>query len=225
MRVAQAHSHSPAELKAQIEAERRGLPFLVWRDGQGEQVILELADGIENVTIGRATDAGVSLAFDKEVSRLHAELERIAADWTLSDDGLSRNGSYLNGERSVGRKRLRDGDLMRFGNTQVTFRSPGGMTVDETHVASDQPETTKLSDTQKKVLISLCRPFKEGSAYATPATNQQIADEVFLSVDAVKAQLRLLFDRFGLAELAQNEKRARLARDAFSAGAVVPRDF
>lgn len=223
--MAQAHSHSPAELKAQIEAERKGFPFLVWRDGEGEQVILELGDGVGHLTVGRATDAGVSLAFDKEVSRLHAELEKIAADWTVSDDGLSRNGSYLNGERAVGRKRLRDGDVLRFGNSQVTFRSPGGLTVDETHVAAERSEATRLSDTQKKVLISLCRPYKEGSAYATPATNQQIADEIFLSVDAVKAHLRVLFEKFGVSDLPQNQKRAALVEKAFHSGAIAPRDL
>ncbi|MEA2347100.1 MAG: hypothetical protein QOG62_887 [Thermoleophilaceae bacterium] len=223
--MAQAHSHSPAELKAQIEAERKGYPFLVWRDGEGEQVILELAEGVDHLTVGRAADAGVSLAFDKEVSRLHAELAQIAADWTMSDDGLSRNGSFLNGDRAVGRKRLRDGDVLRFGNTQVTFRSPGGMTVDETHVAAEQAQTTKLSETQKKVLIALCRPYKEGSAYATPATNQQIADEIFLSVDAIKAHLRVLFEKFGVSDLAQNQKRAALVERAFQSGAIAPRDL
>ena len=81
-----------------------------------------------------------------------------------------------------------------------------------------------LTPTQHKVLVALCRPLNDATS-ALPATNKQIADEVFLSVDAVKAQLRLLFDRFGLAELAQNEKRARLAQSAFASGSVTPRDF
>jgi DNA-binding NarL/FixJ family response regulator len=60
---------------------------------------------------------------------------------------------------------------------------------------------------------------------ATPATNRQIADQVFLSVDAVKAHLRVLFDRFGLSDLPQNEKRARLAAMILAGGALTPRDF
>ena len=63
------------------------------------------------------------------------------------------------------------------------------------------------------------------SAFATPATNRQVADEVFLSVDAVKAHLRVLFERFGLGELPQNEKRARLAATVLATGALSPRDF
>ena len=67
-----------------------------------------------------------------------------------------------------------------------------------------------LTEGQRKVLVALCRPLKD-SAYASPATNKAIADEVHLSVDAVKAHLRLIFERFGLDELPQNQKRARLA--------------
>ncbi len=53
-----------------------------------------------------------------------------------------------------------------------------------------------------------------------PATNKEIAERVFLSVDAVKGHLRVLFDRFGLADLPQNEKRARLTEAALRSGAV-----
>jgi hypothetical protein len=77
---------------------------------------------------------------------------------------------------------------------------------------------------QRKVLIALCRPVVEASS-ATPATNPQIAAEVFLSVDAVKAHLRILFDRFGLGDLPQNEKRGRLVSMALSAGVVAQHDF
>ena len=39
------------------------------------------------------------LDWDSEISRVHAALERIGDDWTVVDDGLSHNGTYLNGER------------------------------------------------------------------------------------------------------------------------------
>ena len=81
-----------------------------------------------------------------------------------------------------------------------------------------------LTPTQRKVLIALCRPVN-ASAFATPATNREIAEEIFLSVDAVKAQLRVLFDRFGLEDLPQNQKRARLAASTLVGGLLSPRDF
>jgi hypothetical protein len=67
-----------------------------------------------------------------------------------------------------------------------------------------------LTDTQLRILEALCRPALGGNRYATPATNQEIAEEVFLSVDAVKAHLRTLYRKFGIEDLAHNQKRARL---------------
>ncbi|MBV9414622.1 MAG: hypothetical protein JO363_06555, partial [Solirubrobacterales bacterium] len=63
------------------------------------------------------------------------------------------------------------------------------------------------------------------SASAIPATNRQIAEEVYLTVDAVKAHLRVLFERYGLSQLPQNEKRARLVVAVLDAGVLAPRDF
>jgi len=74
-------------------------------------------------------------------------------------------------------------------------------------------------------LVALCRPYKTGDPYATPASNQDIAREVFLGVDAVKNHLRLLFQRFELGDLPQNQKRARLAQYAFQTGLVAARDL
>ena len=104
----QAHSASPQELRERIEAERRGRPFLVFRDDEREQRILELDGRGERLSVGRGLSNQLSLPWDTEVSRLHAELECIAGEWTVSDDGLSRNGTYVNGQRVSGRHRLRD---------------------------------------------------------------------------------------------------------------------
>jgi hypothetical protein len=81
-----------------------------------------------------------------------------------------------------------------------------------------------VSETQRKVLIALCRPMIESSS-TTPATNPQIAAEVYLSVDAAKAHLRILFDRFGVGDLPQNEKRSRLVSIVISSGALAAHDF
>jgi hypothetical protein len=214
-----------SELKDRIEAERRGLPFLVWRDADGKQVLRALPPEIVRLTVGRSEAADLSLPFDSEVSRVHAELERLGDDWTVSDDGLSRNGSFVNGERVVGRRRLRDGDALRFGETLVLYRGPGTVGGAETVTAADRLEASALTQTQRRILISLCRPFREGSEFATPATNRQIADEVFLSVDAVKSNLRALFERFEVGDLPQNQKRVRLAELALRGGVVAPRDL
>jgi hypothetical protein len=212
---------TPAEVKARLDAERRGLPFLLYRDGGGGQVILALSGP---VTVGRRAERDVALSWDTEVSRLHAEVQPVGTDWIVVDDGLSRNGTYVNGERVNGRRRLSDGDRIVFGETPVTFRAPADAEADSTAAVRVGGSQIPLSETQRRVLVALCRPLKD-SAYAAPATNKAIADEVHLSVDAVKAHLRVLFERFGLDALPQNAKRARLAAVALVDGVVKQHEF
>ena len=57
------------------------------------------------------------------------------------------------------------------------------------------------------------------------ATDQQIAAEVSLGVDAVKAHLRVLRIRFDLDDLPQDQKRARLAKLALELGIVARREL
>ena len=218
-----AHSTSPIELKQRLEAEAAGWPFLVYRDTTSQQILTLTAEA-ERATVGRGDDVDVALDFDENVSRLHAELERIGGQWTVSDDGLSRNGSFVNDERVSGRRRLRDGDVIRFGSTLVEFCAPIGSGGSETAAAPDAPAPT-LSETQRKILIALCRPYRDGSAYATPATNQEIAAEVFLSLDAVKGHMRALFAKFEIGDLPQNQKRARLVELTLQGGLISARDL
>jgi pSer/pThr/pTyr-binding forkhead associated (FHA) protein len=219
------HAATPAELQDRIEAAGHGRPYLVLRDDSGAQLLVDLGGERDRLSIGRAATNDVSLAWDAEVSRLHAELERIAGEWTIADDGLSRNGTFVNGTRIGGRHRLRDGEVVRIGNTTIAYQRPaGGEERDDTRVASAPLTRDDLSVTQRKVLVALARPYRH-TEFATPATNQAIADELHLSLDAVKAQLRTLFQRFGIEQLPQNEKRSRLVADAMRAGVVTQREL
>lgn len=215
---------SAPELKRQIELERDGAPFLVLRAPSGEQVLVPLGDR-ERLTIGRGADVDVDLEGDEGVSRLHAELELVGGSWLVADDGLSTNGTYVEDERVSARRRLTERDLIRIGGTGILFRDPAvAEGPSATVAAGDTEKVQMLTDTQRSVLVALCRPYASGDS-ATPATNKEIAEAVFLSVDAVKGHLRVLFDRFGLAELPQNEKRSRLAAQALRSGAVRASDL
>ena len=219
------HSATPEELRARLDAERAGAPFLVLRDGDGAQQIVSLSDERpERLSMGRNPSNAVSVSWDEEVSRLHAELERIAGEWTIVDDGLSRNGTFVNGTRIAGRTRLRDGDVVRIGRTTLGYRRPEVEDVQETVVAGESLTLADLPPTQRQVLVALARPYKHGE-FASPATNQQIADELFLSVDAIKAHLRQLFQRFGIEDLPQNQKRSRLVAEALQRGVISQRDL
>jgi len=127
------------EVSAELrDARRLGDPYLVYRDGGGRQRVLSLPDTWDQLTIGRGMGATVSLAWDEEVSRTHAELQRLGDDWALIDDGLSHNGSFVNGERISRRRRLRDGDELRFGDTTIRFHAPF-QAMDETRTAMQLP--------------------------------------------------------------------------------------
>jgi pSer/pThr/pTyr-binding forkhead associated (FHA) protein len=225
-----AHAASPAELRDRIEAERRGRPFLVLRD-EGDparpQRIVDLDPGTVRLSIGRAPQNDIDLQWDTEVSRLHAELEQIGGEWTVSDDGLSRNGTFVNGARISGRQRLRDGDVLRVGRTQLGFKRPATEDSMPTQVAGGaggRAPVGELPPLQRRVLVALARPYKHDE-FAVPATNQEIADELHLSVDAVKSHLRTLFGRFGIEHLPQNQKRSRLVAEALQSGLVTVREL
>jgi pSer/pThr/pTyr-binding forkhead associated (FHA) protein len=215
---------SAPELKAQIEAEREGRPFLVLRDGAGAQRIVPIAAEAE-LWVGRGGSADVRLEWDEEVSALHAQIEVVRDECTLVDDGLSRNGSFVNEERVHGRRHLRDGDSLRFGRTLVVYRKPGGDAPEATVPAGEVPAAATVSPAQRKVLVALCRPYKDGEEFATPATNQQIGEELHLSVDAVKTHMRALFEKLGVGELPQNRKRAALVERALQTGIVQRREL
>ncbi|MEV6274358.1 FHA domain-containing protein [Nocardia sp. NPDC051832] len=185
-----------------------------------------LAPEQQRITIGRSVHADLSMPWDAEVSRLHAAVEYLGAHWTIVDDGLSRNGTFVNGDRLAGRRRLMAGDKIRVGSSMVEFRHYGAVADDPTRTATaTMPTLRSLTDTQRSVLVALCRPYKNGAGFATPASNQQIAEELFLSVDAIKTHLRVLFAKFGVENLPQNQKRVRLAALAMQSGLISDRDL
>jgi class 3 adenylate cyclase len=87
-------------------------------------------------TIGRAQRADMCLAWDQSVSSVHAEAIPLGDYWLISDEGISRNGTFINNERLSGRRRLRHGDVIRVGRTLLAFRDP----------SDERPDTTTITD-------------------------------------------------------------------------------
>jgi DNA-binding CsgD family transcriptional regulator len=216
-----SHSLTPSELAGLLEAERRGAPFIGYRDGAGDMRIQSL-EGLSRIAIGRTEDNDLTLGWDPEVSRTHAQLELVGGGWTLVDEGLSRNGSFVNGERVTGRRRLDDGDSLRLGHCSLLFRAPPHPA--ESTAVADPAALARLTEGERRVLVSLCRPLVEGGA-AVPKTNKEIADELHLTVAGVKTHIRALFTKLDIEDLPQFRKRTELATRALQSGLVTTRDF
>ena len=220
---ASPHAASALELKAQIEAEREGLPFLIYRDGDARHRLLRwkrARTGSRSGGARRPTSLFHGMRRSRGCTRNWCAAATIGRS---SDNGLSLNGSFVNGEAIRGRRRLRDGDAVRVGATVIVFRNPRDGESSATAPSAELRKVVSLTPAQKRVFVALCRPFKESAVFVTPPTNDQIAGELFLSVDAVKKHLRALFEKFGVEHLPQNEKRARLVERAFAGGFISER--
>ena len=193
------HSSTAREVQQRIEVMALGEAFVAVRDANNglHFHVLPNADHVP-VTIGRRVGADVLIAWDREVSGVHARLERLSGEWTVVDDGLSTNGTFINGQRSAGQFRLRSGDRIRVGNTVIA--------------AAQHP-----------VLVARCRPRLRGEPML--AKNTEIAMEVGVEVETVKFHLRGMYELFGLKTADPRERRIRLATLAIETGLVTERDL
>ena len=215
---------SPADLEARRAAEQRGAPFLVFRDDGDVQRIVVLEPQAGSLTVGRRAEADVSLPWDPEVSRLHAELESKAGEWLLCDDGFSQNGTFVNGLRIHGRRRLADGDLVRVGQTTFAFCDPteGGTGI--TMAPGELGATPKFSEQQQRILFALCRPLMGDGEGINPSTDAEIAAATAIPAATVALEIDHLGRSFGLQEMRPDDRRAEIALLALRSGIVSPGD-
>jgi pSer/pThr/pTyr-binding forkhead associated (FHA) protein len=215
------HTRTPAELKAVIEAQRTGAAFLEYRDGDGALRIVSLGPAQERLSIGRLAACEVALPWDSEVSRAHALLEQVGGAWTVEDRGSS-NGTLVNAVRLNRPHVLHDGDVVRVGRTQLVFHAGGDDDLRRTTPALDRVAPSP-TDSQRKVLVELCRPALERGGGA--ASNREIAEALFVSVETVKTHMRALFDAFDVGDVPQYHKRTELVRRALESGLVTGHDL
>jgi pSer/pThr/pTyr-binding forkhead associated (FHA) protein len=215
------HQRTPTELKAVIAAQRAGSAFVEYRDGDDALRIVELRPEEDRLSIGRLPGCDLPLAWDSEVSRAHALLEHAGGAWTIEDRGSS-NGTLVNTARISGPHVLRDGDVVRIGRTQLVFHAAADDDLRRTTPALDRvaPNPT---ESQRKVLVELCRPALDRGGGA--ASNREIAEALFVSVETVKTHMRALFDAFDVGEVPQYHKRTELVRRALETGLVTVRDL
>lgn len=86
---------------------------LVIEDEAGTRTVVPFT--ADEITIGRDAAAGGWRLPDRNVSRRHARFLRVNGAVHVEDLG-SLTGTWLNGERIAGRRRLRVGDLVEIGD-------------------------------------------------------------------------------------------------------------
>jgi DNA-binding CsgD family transcriptional regulator len=168
------------------------------------------------VTVGRAADNDIVLNNEQTVSRHHAELRCGDDGWTVCDLG-SQNGTHVNGTR------LSDGvasplgpyDVVGVGNVTIRLVASGagdvssdaeGLTVIDSGGREMHLLLTALSAREREVLTLV----------ASGRTDDQVANELFISVKTVHSHLDRIRDKTGL------RRRAELTRLAVRLGLSSP---
>jgi FHA domain len=168
-------------------------------------------------TVGRGNSVDVRLR-DPSVSKLHAEIVCRGDYVYVTDLGLSRNGTRVNG-RPAARRVLEDGDVLSFGAARCRV---GGLTQEEftAEVELRRQAAPELTRREVDVLTSLCRPALSDEAFVAPATAREIAADLVVTEAAVKQHLLRLYQKFRIHE--GTNRRTRLANEVVALGLVRP---
>ncbi|HEX7354086.1 MAG TPA: FHA domain-containing protein [Mycobacteriales bacterium] len=170
-------------------------------------------------TVGRGPGVDIQVD-DPTVSRLHAELVRRGPYVYVADLGLSRNGTLVNG-RPVTRAVLGPHDVITFGAVRARVVGvPEHDSAEGTREIGRQQVVPELTRRERDVLVALCRPALDQSAFATPASTRDVARELVVTEAAVKQHLLRLYHKFNIAE--GSNRRTRLANEVIAAGIVQP---
>ena len=211
------------EFRLEEAVRAKGHAYVRYRDGDSfRAVALVPAAGV--LYVGRDEGCAVAIEHDQRVSRRHARLIYGAGQWSI-EDGPSRNGTLVDGRRTVGEHILADGARITVGRTTLSFHAPQAAPVVTT--LADEPRVRRLfpTPTQRKVLVELARPFMgHGAEVPVAPTNAAIAAKLGYQVTTIRDAISDLYRQAGLARGA-SEQRAELVRLAIAEGLVRPDDL
>jgi pSer/pThr/pTyr-binding forkhead associated (FHA) protein len=168
-------------------------------------------------TIGRGASVDVHLDHPS-VSKLHAEIVRRGPYAYVSDLGLSRNGTRVNG-RVVAQRLLDNGDVLAFGSERCQV---GGLPAEDMlpEISLRRSAIPELTRREVDVVAALCQPALSDEAFVAPATAREIAADLVVTEAAVKQHLLRLYQKLRIAE--GPNRRTRLANEVMALGLVRP---
>jgi FHA domain len=171
----------------------------------------------EVTTIGRGESVDIHLDHPT-VSKLHAEIVRRGPYAYVSDLGLSRHGTRVNG-KVVAQRLLENGDVLSFGSQRCRI---GGLPTEDA-LPETEPRRSAMPELTRReidVVAALCRPALCEDAFVTPATARDIAADLVVTEAAVKQHLLRLYQKLKIAE--GPNRRVRLANEVVARGLVRP---
>jgi hypothetical protein len=168
-------------------------------------------------TIGRGKSVDVHLDHPS-VSKLHAEIVRRGPYAYVSDLGLSRHGTRVNG-KVVAQRLLENGDVLSFGSQRCRV---GGLSSEDALAESDPRRSAVPELTRREVDVvgALCKPALRDDAFVAPATARDIAADLVVTEAAIKQHLLRLYQKLKIAE--GPNRRVRLANEVVARGLVRP---
>src|SRR5262252_698419 len=168
-------------------------------------------------TVGRGQCVDICLD-DPSVSKLHAEIVRRGPYAYVSDLGLSRHGTRVNG-KVVAQRLLENGDVVSFGSQRCRV---GGLPNEGALPESDPRRSAEPELTRREVdvVTALCKPALSDDAFVAPATARDIAADLVVTEAAVKQHLLRLYQKLKIAE--GPNRRVRLANEVVARGLVRP---
>lgn len=168
-------------------------------------------------TIGRGKSVDIHLDHPS-VSKLHAEIIRRGPYAYVSDLGLSRHGTRVNG-KVVAQRLLENGDVLSFGAQRCRI---DGLHAEELLPECEQRRSAmpELTRRELDVVAALCKPALCDEAFVAPATAREIAADLVVTEAAVKQHLLRLYQKLRIAE--GPNRRVRLANEVVARGLVRP---
>lgn len=127
---------------------------LTIEDDQTNKTVVHLVR--DEYGLGRAEENAIRLT-ERNISRLHAQLERSNEHWALRDLS-SYNGCYVNGQRVAGTLELNHGDLIQVGDYRLSLENEALLVNDQDATATVPAPRSAAPSSSVNRLVMLLGP-------------------------------------------------------------------